>query len=117
MTTDITAAINAEIASIDASMAEMTARRAALTECRTKLEPQATVSAVNKSETQPKGAKIGRVSRKARRAELTADDIRCIRDGAANGFSHNDMRGWLDDRVSRSTISNIVNRKGYYATV
>lgn len=117
MTTDITTAINAEIATIDASIAEMTARRAALTECRSKLEPQAVVSDDTKPQIKPTGAKIGQGSRKARRAELTADDIRCIRDGAANGFSHNDMRGWLDDRVSRSTISNIVNRKGYYAKV
>ncbi|WP_294278314.1 hypothetical protein [uncultured Sphingomonas sp.] len=117
MTTDITAAINAEIASIDASMAEMTARRAALTECRTKLEPQATVSAVNKSETQPKGAKIGRVSRKARRAELTQVEIDMIRRSADHGTSHGEIAACMDNRISRSTVSNVVNRKGYYANV
>jgi len=117
MTIDITTAINAEIASIDASLAEMTARRAALTECRVKLEPQAIVSDDTKPQFQPEGAKIGRASRKARRAELTQDEIAMIRRSAEHGTSHGDIAACMDFRISRSTVSNIVNRKGHYATV
>lgn len=117
MTTDITTAINAEIATIDASLAEMTARRAALTECRAKLEPQAVVSDDTKPQIQPNAAKIGRVSRKARRAALTQNEIDGIRSDAAYGYNHAEIAAQFKGRISRSTISNIVNKKGYYATV
>ncbi|MFE8582915.1 hypothetical protein ACFX59_02290 [Sphingomonas sp. NCPPB 2930] len=117
MTTDITTAINAEIATIDASIAEMTARRAALAECRAKLEPQAIVSDDTKPQIQPKGAKIGQASRKARRAELTQAEIDMIRRSADHGTSHGEIAACMDNRISRSTVSNIVNRKGYYANV
>ncbi|MHA0319028.1 hypothetical protein ACXY7D_11900 [Sphingomonas melonis] len=130
MTDNIATAIDDQIAIIDAALADMTARRLTLLECRTLLTAKATPKATEttstapiKAETSPSTPKRQRVrqrpqrERKSLRANLSADDIAKIRKGAADNYSHTEIASWFDGRLSRSTISNIINRRGCYATI
>lgn len=125
--TDITTAIDAEIANLDAALADMTARRLTLVECRTLLTAKATQQTAStapiKAETPRSVTKRQTVrqrpqrERKSLRANLSAEDIEKIRYGGRNDYSHTEIASWFENRVSRSTISNIINRRGCYATI
>lgn len=128
--TDITTAIEAEIATLDAALAEMTARRVTLMECRTLLTakvaskpPETASTAPRQAVTSRKATRPAAKRQRARgerhslRANLSADDIEMIREGAANKTPQTEIASWFDGRISRSTISNIVRGKGCYANM
>jgi predicted DNA-binding protein (UPF0251 family) len=116
---DVTKTLDANIARLDQALADITARRTKLIECsavmlatveRTVAEPVRDVKPT------PKPVVKRRAS--SRRADLTQDEIEEIRLYATQGVSHAEIASYYEHtNISRSTVSNIVNRKGYYATV
>lgn len=116
---DVTKTLDANIERLDQALADITARRTKLIECRAVMLATAERSVAKPTrDVKPKPKPVMKHRANSRRADLTQDEIEEIRLYATQGVSHAEIASYYEHtNISRSTVSNIVNRKGYYATV